>query len=140
MTSVLNNERQINNIIYQAKVKASISNYNQKIFYETSKGTFKLRYGNHKIFFHFEQRQKDTELSNGYRSLKNLMLVGKLSLAFWDNAHLLDEKQLATCVYMKNFSMIEYTGASLLNQRNLLVSKCRHKNKFKLTNQKLLYA
>lgn len=31
--------------------------------------------------------------------------------------------------------MIEYTGASLLNQRNLLVSKCRHKNKFKLTNQ-----
>ena len=82
MTSVLNNERQINNIIYQAKVKASISNYNQKIFYETSKGTFKLRYGNHKIFFHFEQRQKDTELSNGYRSLKNLMLVGKLSLAF----------------------------------------------------------
>ena len=82
MTSVLNNERQINNIIYQAKVKASTSNYNQKIYYETSKGTFKLRYGNHNFFFHFEQRQKDTELSNGYRSLKNLMLVGKLSLAF----------------------------------------------------------
>ena len=32
--------------------------------------------------------------------------------------------------------IIEHPGNNLLNQRNELISKCRHKNKFKLMNYK----
>ena len=36
----------------------------------------------------------------------------------------------------KKLSIIEHQGNNVLNQRNKLISKCRHKNKFKLMNHK----
>lgn len=58
----LNNQCQITSIIYQAKVTATISNYNPKIYYKKSEETFKLRHLKHKKFFCHEQYQKDMDL------------------------------------------------------------------------------
>ena len=67
------------------------------------------------------------------------MLVQKLNLAFWKNAHLL-EKRSFLFVFIRKIYIIEYKGDNLLNQRKKFVSKCQHKNKFKLVNQKTWYA
>ena len=40
------------------------------------------------------------------------------------------------CLHEKLY-ILEYKGDNLLNQRSELVSKCRHKNKYKLWNHKL---
>ena len=41
-----------------------------KIYYGTSEGTFKQRYGNHKKSFNHEKHRADTELSKECRRLK----------------------------------------------------------------------
>ena len=46
-----------------------------------------------------------------------------------------NNRYLLLCLNEKLF-IIEHHGNNLLNQRNKLISKCRHKNKFKLMNYK----
>ena len=66
----LSNQCQITNIIYKAKTTSNLRNYHEKIYFGTSKGTFKQRYGNHKKSFNHEKHRTDTELSNEYWRLK----------------------------------------------------------------------
>ena len=46
--------------------------YNRKIYYGSSEGTFKQRYGNHKKSFNYKKHRTDTKLSTEYRRLKEL--------------------------------------------------------------------
>ena len=50
----LSNQCQVTNIIYKARIISSLQNYHEKIYYGTSEGTFKQRYGNHKKSFNHE--------------------------------------------------------------------------------------
>ena len=68
----LSNQCQITNIIYKAKTTSNLRNYHEKIYFGTSKGTFKQRYGNHKKSFNHEKHRTDTELSKEYWRLKEL--------------------------------------------------------------------
>ena len=66
----LSNQCQITNIIYKAKTTSNLRNYHEKIYFGTSKSTFKQRYGNHKKSFNHEKHRTDTELSNEHWRLK----------------------------------------------------------------------
>ena len=59
----LSNQCQITNIVYKAKIASNLRKYHEKIYYRTSKGTHKQRYGNHKKSFNHEKHRTDTELS-----------------------------------------------------------------------------
>ena len=59
------NQWQMRNIIYKAKITWN-RNYNEKVYYRTSEGTFKERYGNNKKSFNHEKHRTDTELSKEY--------------------------------------------------------------------------
>ena len=50
----LSNQRQIMN---KAKITLNLLNYHEKIYYGTSEGTFKQRYGNHKKSFNHEKQK-----------------------------------------------------------------------------------
>ena len=60
------NQFQIANIIYKAKITSNRQNYQGKIYYGTSVGTFKQRYGNQKKLFNHERHRTDTERSNEF--------------------------------------------------------------------------
>ena len=62
----ISNQCQITNIMYTAKITSKLRNYHGKIFFGTSEGTFKHRYGNHKKPFNHEKNRRDTELSKKY--------------------------------------------------------------------------
>ena len=68
----LSNQCQITNIIYKAKITSILRNYQEKIYYRTSEGKFKQRYGNHKKSLNHEKHRTDTELSKEYCRLKEL--------------------------------------------------------------------
>ena len=59
----LSNQCQITDIIYKAKITSNLRKYHQKIYYRSSEGTFKQRYGNHKKSFNHEKYRTDTGLS-----------------------------------------------------------------------------
>ena len=67
----LSNQCQITNIIYKAKITSNLRSYREKIYYGTSKGIFKQRYGNHKKSFNHEKHRTDTERSKKTGDLKN---------------------------------------------------------------------
>ena len=126
----LPNQCQIANIIYKQKL------HHEKIYYGTSEGTFKQRYGNHKKSFNHEKHRTDTELSKEYWRLKELKAQSQVQ--FYISKGYRPAKRTGICYLCLNDKLfiIEHQGNDLLNQRNELISKCRHKNKFKLMNHK----
>ena len=132
----LSNQCQITNIIYKAKITSNLRNYQEKIYYGTSEGTLKQRYGNHKKSFNHEKHRTDTELSKEYWRLKELKAQPQVQ--FYILKRCPPTKRTGICYLCLNEKLfiIEHQGNDLLNQRNELISKCRHKIKFKLMNHK----
>ena len=130
----LSNQCLITNIIYKAKITSNL--IMKKIYYGTSEGTFKQRYGNHKKSFNHEKHRTDTEHSKEYWTLKELK--AKPQVQFYILKRCRPTKRIGICYLCLNEKLfiIEHQGNNLLNQRNELISKCRHKNKFKLMNHK----
>ena len=93
----LKNKFQITNIIYEAKITASFSNYNPKIYYGTSQGTFKLRYRNQDKSSSHEPHRKDTGLSNEYWRLKGLNASPEIEFKIL-------KKYPPNCVYTQKIS------------------------------------
>ena len=69
---LLSNQCQITNIIYKAKITSNLRNYHGKIYYRTSEGACKQRYGNHKKSFNHGKHRTDIELSKIYGRLTDL--------------------------------------------------------------------
>ena len=122
----LSNQCQITNIIWKAKITSNLRNYNGKIYYGTSEGTFKHQYGNHKKSFHHKKHRIDIELSKEYWGLKKLK--AQLQLQFYILKGCPPTKRIGICYLCLNEKLfiIEHHGKHLLNQRNELISKCRH--------------
>ena len=99
-----NNKCQTTNINYQAKVTASISNYNPKIYYGTNEGTVKSKNRNHKKYFCHEQHRKDRELSNEYWGFQQLNASPEISFSILKKRPPTRRKRACTYVYIKNFS------------------------------------
>ena len=132
----LNNQCQTASIIYKAKVTSNQPNYFYKVYYGTSEGTFKLRYANHKKSFNHEIYRTDTELSKEYWRLKELNAEPQIEFKILKKCP--PTRRTGTCFLCLNEKLfiLEHKGNNLLNKRNELISKCRHKNKFKLANHK----
>ena len=96
----------------------------------------KQRYGNHKKSFNHEKHRTDTELSKEYWRLKELKAQPQVQ--FYILKRCPPTKRTGICYLCLNEKLfiIEHQGNDLLNQRNELISKCRHKIKFKLMNHK----
>ena len=132
----LSNQYQITNVICKAKFTSNFQNYYENIYYGTSEVTFKQRCGNHKKSFNHEKHRIDTELSKEYWRLKELR--AQLQVQFLILKRCRPTKRTGICYLClnKKLFIIEYQGNSPLNQRNELISKFRHKSKFKFMNHK----
>ena len=86
--------------------------------------------------FNHEKHKADTELSKEYWSLKKLKVQPQVQLYILKRCR--PTKRTGICYLCLNEKLfiIEHQGNDLLNQRKELISKCRHKNKFKLINHK----
>ena len=80
--------------------------------------------------------KKETELSNEFWRLKELNAQPKV--VFYIKRRCPPTKRKGPCQLCLNEKLIilEHKENNLLNKRNELISKCRHKNKFKLANHK----
>ena len=116
------NQFQITNIIYKAKTNSNLRNYPEKVYYRTSEGTFKQRYGNHKKSFNHEKHKTDTELSKEYWRLKDLK--AQLQVQYYILKGYRQTKRTGICYLCLNEKpfIIEHRGNYLLNQRNELIS------------------
>ena len=124
---------QTSGIVYEARVNTEQDEAKQYIgLAETS---FKVRYANHKTSFHNEKYRNSTELS---KHLWNLRDTHKMYLITWSIKERARPCNCATkrcnlCLAVKN-SIITANKNETLNKRCELVSKCRHANKYKLSN------
>ena len=132
----LSNQCQITNIIYKATIKSNLRTYHEKIYYGISEGTFKQRYGDHEKSLNHEKYRAYTELSKEYWRLKELK--AQFQVQFYILKRCRPTKRIGVCYLYLNdkIFIIEHQRTDLVNQRNGLISKCRHRNKFKLMSHK----
>ena len=97
--------------------------------------SFKSRYANHKASFNIESKRNATELSKHIWDLKdnNLDYAIKWSILCRAPHYSNTTKRCNLCIAEKFFILCKPENATL-NKRNELVSKCRHKDKFLLSN------
>ena len=97
--------------------------------------SFKQRYANHLMSFRHEQYGNGAELSKYVWRLKR---DGKIFRASWDilrkaSAYSNLSKRCDLCLTEK-LMIISADKSTLLNRRSEIISKCRHQNKFYLSN------
>ena len=96
---------------------------------------FKSRYGNHKLSFNNPKYKNDTELSKEFWKIKEKGGTPKLAwkvLGRYSSYNPVS-KRCNLCLNEK-FTIISYKGSNLLNSRSEVISKCRHKNRYKLSS------
>ena len=125
------------NIVY--KCVASGHGYPNKVYLGTAEGNFKQRFYNHRMSFNDEGHSTDTALSKYvWEVKKKLKIMPSLkwyiikSVPAYSNI----SKKCQLCLQEK-FEILNYPNPNeLLNKRSELISKCRHVNKFLLSNYK----
>ena len=117
---------------------ASVHGYLNKVYLETA-GDFKQRFYNHRMSFNNEGHSTDKTLSKSvWEVKKKLKIIPSLkwyiikSLPAQSNI----SKKCQLCLQEK-FEILNYPNPNeLLNKRSEHISKCRHVNKFLLSNYK----
>ena len=125
------------NIVY--KCVASVHGYPNKVYLGTAEGDFKQRFYNHQMSFNNEGHSTDTTFSKCIWEVKRkLKIMPSLkwhiikSVPAYSNI----SKKCQLCLQEK-FEILNYPNPNeLLNKRSELISKCRHVNKFLLSNYK----
>ena len=120
-------------IVYEASV-SSEGNRIMKYIGSTAT-TFKERYNNHKVSFNNEDKSSQTELSKFVWRLKRQNARFKIDWKIRKRAQAYNNrtKRCNLCLTEK-LLIATADKASLLNRRSELASKCRHENKFFLSN------
>ena len=123
-------------IIYIAEVKKETHN-EAKLYIGLTEHSFKPRYNNHNQSFKHEIHHNTTELSKHVCKLKRNKepFTISWSVAKRAQAYSNKSKRCNLCLAEK-LSIINADKRTLLNKRSELISKCRHENKFYLTNFK----
>ena len=121
-------------IVYRAEVT---SDNNTKIYYGATEGEFKTRYNNHTKSFRHKKYCSETELSRHIWSLKdnNINYTLRWEIESFASPYKCGSKRCDLCLTEKLY-IIKVDTRHLLNKRNELISKCRHKNKYLLSNLK----
>ena len=125
------------NIVY--KCVASLHGYPNKVYLGTTEGNFKQRFCNHRISYNDEGHSTDTALSKYVWEVKKklkIMPSVKWYIIKFVLAYSNISKKCQLCLQEK-IEILNYPNSNeLLNKRLELISKCRHVNKFLLSNYK----
>ena len=132
----LNGACQATNIVYKAEVIDNKDPTNKKTYIGISQPSFKERLSNHKKSFKHKKYEKETELSKYIWRLKETKTKFNIKWSILrrtsgfsnitSSCNLCTSEKLSIC----NFK----DKKNLLNKRNELISKCRHQNKYLLSN------
>ena len=130
----LDGQCQANNIVYQGEV-SNESETNTKLYIGLTENPFKLRYANHLQSIRNDQYENSTELSKHIWQLKrkNENYKIKWSIRHRAQAYTNKTKRCQLCLTEK-LSIMSSDKSNLLNRRSELISKCRHRNKYLLSN------
>ena len=130
----LDGQCQADNVVYQSEVSTE-SNSDTKLYIGLTEKPFKLRYANHLQSIKREQYQNSTELSKHIWQLKNRKQNFKINWSIRQRAQAYTNmtKRCNLCLTEK-LSIMFAEKNNLLNKRTELISKCRHQNKYLLSN------
>ena len=112
--------------------KTSVSTTTNKYYYVTCENTFKECYNNHKCSFRDKSRKKNT-VSKYVWELKerDIDYLINCDIAMKSQKYVCGSRKCDLCICEK--LLISRADPNiLLNKRDELVSKCRHRNKFTL--------
>ena len=121
-------------VVYQATVKAQ--NTTPRKYIGLCETEFKVRWYNHKQSFKNRKLENATELSKFVWACKDKKLNPEIEWNIIRNASAYTTKGSKACQLCLTEKYLILTGntATLLNKRSEILSKCRHKAKFKLKN------
>lgn len=130
----LNGECLATSLVYRASVKAADSEHPMH-YYGITEGTFKQRYANHLTSFRHERHSNATELSKHIWGLKEKDTDYEISWTICKRvpAYSSASRSCQLCLTEKLY-IITADRRFLLNKRSELVSTCRHRRKFLLSN------
>jgi len=119
---------------YQATVTSNLPDYGTKVYKGICSTTWKDRFGNHKKSFNHEKYKTETALS---REIWRIKEAGgeyeiKWSKEAIKKSYTPEGRSCALCAFEK-LAIALYPGKNLINKRNEIVSKCRHRLKYKLS-------
>ena len=126
------------NIVYSAEVLID-NNEQGDIYFGISETEFKTRLSNHKKSFKNRIYETDTELSKYMWDLKDKNITNyfiKWSIAKQTSGYNSVTNSCSLCLSEKLIICNFRDKNRLINKRMDLVSKCRHENKFILSNYK----
>ena len=120
-----------NNIIYEAKVTTQ---HSFKTYIGLTSNTFKTRYSSHKTSFNNQRHMNDTELSKYVWDLKETGTQYKITWKILRHAEPYNPKsqRCQLCLWEKYF-IITSNRQTTLNKRSELISTCKHRKKFLLS-------
>eukprot|EP00794_Sanderia_malayensis_P007635 gene7635-biopygen6221 len=132
----LENRCQTQSVIYNAHV-SSANNRNGTNYVGLTEGPFKKRYHAHETSFKDRRYEKSTELSKHIWKLndRNEKHEIKWSIIARAQAYSNESKKCNLCLTEK-LKIAKASTAGLLKKRSEMVSKCRHENKFYISNFK----
>ena len=121
-------------IVYKATVETD-GNRDPKIYIGSTETPFKQRYANHLTSFRHGKYGNQTELSKYIWHLKREHKIFRVSWSILRKAPAYSDlsKKCDLCLTEK-LMIISANKSTLLNKRSELISKCRHQNKFYLSN------
>ena len=118
---------------------SAIQTFKQGVYLGIAEGNWKQRLYNHRQPFKDKKHKNDTALLTFLWDLKeNHNQIPKLpwSIVRLAPGYLTISKRCLSCLHERLLILSYHNPAELLNKRSELMAKCRHENKFLLSNYK----
>ena len=120
-------------VLYTGELTSTLNNYGTKIYKGICSTTFKERLGNHRKAFNHEKYKADSELSKEIWHIKQKGGAYQVKCTKDRNhtSYKPETKRCSLCDHEK-LAIALHKDENLLNQRNEIISRCRHRFKYKL--------
>ena len=122
------------NTIYEATLTTDDENIQPKTYIGLAETTFKKRFANHKKSFNHERYKNETELSKEFWKQKHNNKNPKVTWRIVRKCKPFSRSSLRCNLCLSEKLEIAMRKNDLLNSRSELISKCRHVNKYLLSN------
>ena len=125
----------VRSIVYKATVSITGSDKERKEYIGLTEPPFKQRYANHQSTTRHKRLEKSSELSKHVWALKRSGIEHSIEWSVVSQAPAYSNatKRCQLCLAEK-LAIMEADKRVNINKRSELVSKCRHENKFYLSN------
>lgn len=124
-------------LVYKASVTTKDDTAG-KIYIGLTEGTFKQRYNQHTLSLRNKKYANSTELSKHIWTLKDNKIEYTINWSILTTAAAYNNKaKRCNLCSAEKFYIIKADNSTLLNKRSELISKCRHENKYYLSNFKV---